>query len=336
MKLGGLETEDEYSYEGRDDKCKFNRSEVAVKINGAVNISSDENEIKAWLYKNGPISVGINAFAMQFYWGGISHPWKIFCDPSELDHGVLIVGYGVKDGEPYWIIKNSWGEDWGEKSVEEEDSGDHPPFTDKKYTPAQRVQQLLMLNHKLRMKIRLLHAAQQEHATLTHKIHNATYGVTLSPGMNHLTTMQTHMLRHPQEMKKVLTLLEADSSRLENLLQWEDKEIVFWEWMDSVLDLKVQGRVDGGDSFSSDAEGAEMGACAARTVYLDVPPSMGADIAASRRNLMNMILQFESAIEKLEELWETKINRILNEEVPQGIDFILTKEVTQETIPLLY
>ncbi|XP_055879268.1 uncharacterized protein LOC106074746 [Biomphalaria glabrata] len=115
MEIGGLETETDYKYEGKDDKCRFNSSEVQVKLTGAVNISQDENEMAAWLYKNGPISIGINAFAMQFYMGGISHPWKLFCSPDGLDHGVLIVGYGKKGNEPYWIVKNSWGENWGVK-----------------------------------------------------------------------------------------------------------------------------------------------------------------------------------------------------------------------------
>jgi cathepsin F len=92
---------------------------VKAYINSSVSISSNEDNMKAWLYKNGPISIGINAMFMQFYFGGISHPLSFLCNPSSLDHGVLIVGYGVKDGwfgkTPYWIVKNSWGGSWGEQ-----------------------------------------------------------------------------------------------------------------------------------------------------------------------------------------------------------------------------
>jgi C1A family cysteine protease len=121
QELGGLESEDDYVYDGIDEKCHFNKSLVIATVTGAVEISKNETEMAQWLMKNGPVSIGINANAMQFYMGGISHPWKFLCSKSNLDHGVLIVGFGIhhypvfKKTMPFWIVKNSWGPEWGEQ-----------------------------------------------------------------------------------------------------------------------------------------------------------------------------------------------------------------------------
>nr|CAD7425771.1 unnamed protein product [Timema monikensis] len=119
--IGGLENEDDYPYEGEGEQCHFDKSEVQVTVAGGVNITSNETQMAQWLVKNGPISIAINANAMQFYFGGVSHPWSFLCDPESLDHGVLIVGYGVHTYPlfhktlPFWVIKNSWGPSWGEQ-----------------------------------------------------------------------------------------------------------------------------------------------------------------------------------------------------------------------------
>jgi len=114
-KLGGLETEGDYPYDGADEKCKLDQSKLNVYLNDSVALPTDEVELAKWVAEKGPISIGINANLMQFYFGGISHPWKIFCRPGGIDHGVLIVGFGTEKDKPYWIIKNSWGPDWGEE-----------------------------------------------------------------------------------------------------------------------------------------------------------------------------------------------------------------------------
>lgn len=124
-KEGGLEFESDYPYTAHRDKCHYNSSLSRVQVSGVIDFKhGDEDGMAKWLTQNGPISIGINANAMQFYRGGISHPWKMLCSKNSLDHGVLIVGFGVSEYPkfnktlPYWIVKNSWGPRWGEQGTD--------------------------------------------------------------------------------------------------------------------------------------------------------------------------------------------------------------------------
>lgn len=74
---------------------------------------ADENLMKKGLFSNGPLAVAINAGKLFTYQNGVVD--ELHCDPTELDHAVFVVGYGTDDkGVDYWIVKNSWGVNWGE------------------------------------------------------------------------------------------------------------------------------------------------------------------------------------------------------------------------------
>ena len=77
---------------------------------------ADEDEMKEFLYENGPLSIGINADPLQTYSSGILDLPSSKCPSSGINHAVLLVGYGVdsNSGLNYWIVKNSWGKSWGE------------------------------------------------------------------------------------------------------------------------------------------------------------------------------------------------------------------------------
>ena len=61
----------------------------------------------------GPVSVAIEAdtLVFQFYSGGIIKSSRCGTD---LDHGVLLIGYGMENNTDYWLLKNSWGNRWGD------------------------------------------------------------------------------------------------------------------------------------------------------------------------------------------------------------------------------
>jgi len=112
---GGIDTEDSYPYEGTDDSCNFTTKNIGAKMRNYTMIAQDEDQIAAYLVKNGPVSIAADAVMWQFYVGGVfEDPW---CGDN-LDHGILIVGYNHEidifgQEIEYWIIKNSWGPDFG-------------------------------------------------------------------------------------------------------------------------------------------------------------------------------------------------------------------------------
>ena len=76
-----------------------------------------QQKIKSYLVSHGPLAIAMNATPLQTYKSGILDKTKAQCNPSGLNHAVVLVGYGYDTTakKEYWIVRNSWGTNWGEK-----------------------------------------------------------------------------------------------------------------------------------------------------------------------------------------------------------------------------
>ncbi|CAN8328275.1 unnamed protein product [Cochlearia groenlandica] len=113
IKNGGLNTEQDYPYRGSNGKCNsLVKNSKVVTIDGYEDVpTKDETALKRAVSVQ-PVSVAIEAGGriFQHYQSGI---FTGKCG-TELDHAVVAVGYGTENGVDYWIVRNSWGQRWGE------------------------------------------------------------------------------------------------------------------------------------------------------------------------------------------------------------------------------
>ncbi|KAI3456163.1 hypothetical protein Pfo_012826 [Paulownia fortunei] len=114
MQNKGLTTESNYPYTGLDDTCNTKKALVAAaKITGYEDVPANNEKALLHSVAHQPVSVAIDAagFGFQFYASGVLSGG---CGTA-LDHGVTAVGYGrTSDGTKYWLVKNSWGANWGD------------------------------------------------------------------------------------------------------------------------------------------------------------------------------------------------------------------------------
>jgi len=118
VKQNGLTTEENYPYvSGNGQVPACDSSKVAQKvatITDHVDVQTQSEDALENALNIGPVAIAIEAdqYSFQSYTSGVL---TAACGDS-LDHGVLAVGYGHDSASnlDYWIVKNSWGESWGD------------------------------------------------------------------------------------------------------------------------------------------------------------------------------------------------------------------------------
>ncbi|CAN6448788.1 unnamed protein product [Victoria cruziana] len=114
-RIGGLTTESNYPYLGYRSACQTDKlKDVAATVRGLGVLPPNNEYVLMQAAARQPISVAVDSSdrSWRYYKKGV---FKGPCGSADLNHAVAVVGYGTTiDGTKYWLIKNSWGIDWGE------------------------------------------------------------------------------------------------------------------------------------------------------------------------------------------------------------------------------
>lgn len=105
-----------YPYKAKGGHCKYNPKYSVATLRGYMDIpNGDEKKLQEAIALIGPISVAIDASHQSFWYYSSGVYYEPHCNEDYINHAMLAVGYGTDEkGRDYYIIKNSWGEKWGE------------------------------------------------------------------------------------------------------------------------------------------------------------------------------------------------------------------------------
>jgi len=115
---GGISTEDAYPYFATDRPCTVDPSTFALSVEeGSFNVTEgDEDELKLAIATQGPVSIAFEVVSdFRDYSTGVYSSTECKNSPKDVNHAVVAVGFGTEGGVDYWIVKNSWGTDWGDE-----------------------------------------------------------------------------------------------------------------------------------------------------------------------------------------------------------------------------
>jgi C1A family cysteine protease len=106
----GLELDSAYPYNiAQAGNCQLTNGKAVNAITDDSGYTSPKSgQLQTLLTNTGPVSVCVAAESWQYYTGGV-----LSSCPGSVDHCVQAVGYNSDASTPYWLVRNSWGTDWG-------------------------------------------------------------------------------------------------------------------------------------------------------------------------------------------------------------------------------
>lgn len=112
LEIYGWMAEKDYKYTAELAKCKYDPKLVAGHNKSFKSVIPDYDvQLMAALVK-GPVATAVDMNNGYMYKGGVFTG----CEPGTApNHGILAVGYGSENGQDFWILKNTWGANWGEE-----------------------------------------------------------------------------------------------------------------------------------------------------------------------------------------------------------------------------
>nr|XP_054494441.1 tubulin epsilon and delta complex protein 1 [Agelaius phoeniceus] len=189
------------------------------------------------------------------------------------------------------------------------------------------VRYLQWLHGRLRLQWCSLHAQHQEQCKLLHKIHLFTSGSHMDQNLGHFSVTEADLIRHPENYKQLLQLLESETTQLEAFLEWKQLEAVYWQWMETVLDdMAEEGNMC--ESQDADVEKRRLpevtSCCPWAAKLAGQMDRLSRDLLALQEQLHQLVAQRKAA------WWE----KVATREELQRERFSATARKAQESIEL--
>ncbi|XP_053928512.1 tubulin epsilon and delta complex protein 1 isoform X5 [Cuculus canorus] len=159
-------------------------------------------------------------------------------------------------------------------------------------------------------------------------IHSSTSGSHMDQILGHFSVTETDLVRHPENYKQLLQILESETRQLEAFLEWKQLEPVYWQWMETVLDNVAE---EGAVCESQDTHVAKirLRKVTSRCLWAD---SLTGQINRLSRDLRALCDQLHKLVTHQKAVWFEKVKT--REEELQKEEFSATARKMQESVEL--